>query len=81
MLMTQHETALSQHADKLFAAIQSLGEGWHGRAEIAQIMKKRRLTTYDAAALDLLIMQGRVEAEQHKIDAPIQVRWEYRVKE
>jgi len=81
MVMTQHATALSQHADKLFAALQALGSGFHSRAEIAAHLKKSRLIAYDVAALDLLVMQGRVEAEQHAIDAPIQQRWEYCVKE
>jgi hypothetical protein len=40
-----------------------------------------RLNGYDVAALELLVEQGRVEAGQHKINAPIQERWEYRIKE
>jgi hypothetical protein len=78
-MMTQ-ETALSVKAGKLIAAIEQCGPGWHSRAEIAQQLNKRRLSAYETAVLDTLVESGRVEAEQHRIDAPIQVRWEYRLK-
>src|SRR5258708_25854930 len=80
MLMEKRETGLSQQAERLVAAIQARGPGWNGRAEIAAYLGKPRLVASDASALDLLIMQGRIEAERHEIDAPIRERWEYRAK-
>lgn len=81
MIMTPHATALSQQAEILFGALVALGPGWHGRREIAQQLNRRKLQTADGLALDWLVMQGRVEAERHAIDAPIRERWEYRLKE
>jgi hypothetical protein len=74
-------TALGQHAERLYAALRALGPGWHARPEIASKIGKRRLQPWDVAALDLLIMQGRIECERHEVDAPIPVRNEYRVRE
>jgi hypothetical protein len=79
-MMTQ-ETALSVQAAKLFAALKDCGPGWHSRAEIAERIAKRRLNGFEAAALDLLVQSGRIEAERRPIAAPIRERWEYRVKE
>jgi hypothetical protein len=81
MIMTKQDTVLSQQADHVFATLVALGPGWHGRPEIARQMGKSRLQAVEAMALDLLIMQGRIEAERHEINAPIRERWEYRVKE
>jgi hypothetical protein len=80
MELVMENTALGRHAEKLYTALVDLGNGWHSRAEIARQLDRPRLTTYDGAALDLLITSGRIEAERHPIEGPIRERWEYRVK-
>jgi hypothetical protein len=74
------QTALSKHAEKIYAALEALGPGWHSRADLAAALNKRRLSAYEQAALDTLVESGRVIAEQHTIDAPIPQRWEYMVR-
>jgi hypothetical protein len=81
MEMTKYRTSTGQQAERLFQALKKLGPGWHSRAEIAARIGKPRITGLDASALDLLVETGQVEAERHEINAPIQQRWEYRVKE
>lgn len=78
-MMTQ-ETALSVQAEKLLTALRQCGPGWHSRAAIAEQIGKRRLSGYEAAVLDSLVEQGKIEAERHHIDAPIPLRWEYRIR-
>jgi hypothetical protein len=79
MVMTKTETTLSQTADEMYAALEALGPGWWGRSDIARSMGKSRLLVSDALVLDYLIIQGRIEAERHEINAPIHDRWEYRI--
>jgi hypothetical protein len=81
MIMAQDTTLLGQRAELIFNALSALGPGWHSRPEIAGQIGAKRLQLLDAAALDLLTMQGRIEAERHPINAPIRERWEYRIKE
>jgi hypothetical protein len=71
---------LDQKATKMLEALERCGSGWHSRAEIAEALNKQRLTDADVLALDYLIKEGLIEAERHEIDAPIPVRWEYRIK-
>ncbi|MEP7284326.1 MAG: hypothetical protein ABI947_01000 [Chloroflexota bacterium] len=79
--MMAQRTAIAERAEMLYQTLLALGVGWHGRAEIAAQLGKRQLSSYDGAALEVLIQEGRVEAERHEIDSPIPVRWEYRIIE
>jgi hypothetical protein len=65
--------------DRLFEALQSLGDGWHSRSEIAKKLSKPRLTAYDAALIDVLVSEGRIEAEQQDSRGPIGYQWRYRI--
>ncbi len=67
------------NVEKVYNALAQLGEGWHGRAELAALLGRPKLHMSDTAALDLLIAAGRIEVERHKINAPIPIRWEYRI--
>lgn len=80
MELVMENTALGRHAEKLYKALSELGDGWHSRADIARQLNRPRLTTYDGAALDLLVTSARIEAERHEIEGPIRERWEYRLK-
>jgi hypothetical protein len=64
---------------ELLKAIRSCGSGWHSRGEIAAQLGKNRLGASDAMILELLAKQGFIIAEQHEIDAPISIRWEYQL--
>lgn len=66
--------------DKFFKALQSLGDGWHTRAEIARTVRKPRITGYDAALLDVLVSEGKIEAERRQMPGPIGYQWVYRIK-
>ncbi len=46
------DTALARHAEKLYSALRACGDGWHGRADIAERLGRPRLGAFDAAALD-----------------------------
>ncbi|MEP7286941.1 MAG: hypothetical protein ABI947_14385 [Chloroflexota bacterium] len=79
--MTRSRTTIAQRANEIYAIIANLGQGWHTRSDIARLMGKPHLTPFDVAALEALAENGRVIAEQHEIDSPIPVRWEYKIKE
>jgi len=79
--MPQQQTAMAKHAEKLFEALKACGSGWHSRGDIARQMGKNRMSSYDAAALEILLATARIEAERHTIEGPIPLRWEYKIKE
>jgi hypothetical protein len=73
--------SVSEKRAVILEAIRRCGAGWHSRAEIAAQLGKRRLNPTEATLLETLVESGEVEAERHEIDAPIPIRWEYRIKE
>lgn len=73
--------SLEEQSDKILKAIKALGPGWHGRSEIAAQLGKKRLFAAEATLLSYLVETGKVEAEQHEIEANIPIRWEYRIRE
>ena len=73
--------SLEEQSGKILTAIKALGPGWHSRAEISAQLGKKRLFAADATLLSYLVETGKVEAEQHEIEANIPIRWEYRIKE
>ncbi|MEP7287062.1 MAG: hypothetical protein ABI947_15005 [Chloroflexota bacterium] len=79
--MAKQRATIAQRANELYSLIADLGPGWHTRGDMARFMGKARLSPFDVAALEALAESGRVMAEQHEIDAPIPVRWEYKIKE
>jgi hypothetical protein len=73
--------SISEKRADVLDALKRCGAGWHGRAEIAAQLGRNKLNPTDVALLETLVELGQVEAERHEIDAPIPIRWEYRVKE
>jgi hypothetical protein len=71
---------LDEKSEIILKAIRDLGAGWHGRAEIAKALDKKRLYTEDVLVLDHLVEKGLLEIQRQDIEGPIPVRWEYRLK-
>ncbi len=78
--MTKPATVLRQNADRLYAALEALGPGFHRRKDIAHQLGKTHLQPVETAAMDFLIEQGRVEAAKEPIKGPFAERWIYRIK-
>jgi hypothetical protein len=74
-------TRLARNAEAVYAALKAAGPGWHPRSTLARALNKARLSNGEVAALELLVMTGRVEMRRAEIDSPIPVRSEYRICE
>ncbi|MHB8628894.1 MAG: hypothetical protein ACYDBJ_25575 [Aggregatilineales bacterium] len=50
--------------EKVFAALDSLGVGWHSRTDLHRALGRQRLNYSDIGALQQLISAGRIEVRE-----------------
>lgn len=75
-------SAVGATAERFFETLVKAGDRWVTRRELAASIGRasNRLTPYEMAALDLLISQGRIEAERLPWPGGIGVQLVYRAK-
>ncbi len=58
---------INETREQLYAALRALGPGWHARTDLARAIGKARLNPVEAAALDLLASEGRIEKRSQPV--------------
>jgi hypothetical protein len=79
---TMAKPPLSEQAQKLVDAVRVASKGeWVNRRAVLQQLGKKQLSAGDVALLELLTVQGYIEAEKRETSAPSGFTYVYRVKE
>jgi hypothetical protein len=74
-------TTIEDKARELLDVLRALGPGWHERPAIAAKLGKAKLNAIEAATLDLLTSQGKIEQSKIPTRRPHILRSVYRIKE
>jgi hypothetical protein len=72
---------LSEREKVLLEALESLGPGWHSRAELAANLNKKRLNGAEVMLLDVMTEQGRLERKLIPGGLPHLQQYVYRIPE
>lgn len=70
---------LTEHAHKIYQAIDQQRNQWLTRAQIAHSIGKKRLTPYDVDLLSLLIEEEMIDCQQEQGFSREGYRWVYGV--
>ena len=70
---------LSKHSDILLSVLSELPGEWLTRSDIARMLEKRKLSSYDIAMLEILQEKGLVEIEHRDNRTPIGYEFVYRI--
>jgi len=72
---------LSQQSDVLLNVLKEVSNEWVTRSEIAKMLEKRKLSSYDIAMLEFLQEKGLVEIKHRDNRTPIGYEFVYRATE
>lgn len=71
-------TELPAQAERLLGVLKMTPGEWVDRGDIAAALGKSRLNPAEVAYLEMLAVQGRIEAREVPTSAPSQNKWVYR---
>jgi predicted transcriptional regulator len=72
---------LSQQSDVLLNVLREASSEWVTRSELARMLEKRKLSSYDIAMLEFLQEKGLVEIQHRDNRTPIGYEFVYRATE
>lgn len=80
-MLDRTTTRLGKHVDVLMNILRVTPGEWLTRSDIAKALKKRRLSSYDIAMLEILHEKGLIEIELRDNRTPIGYEFVYRTSE
>ncbi len=80
-MLDRTTTRLGKHVDVLMNILRLTPGEWVNRSDIAKALKKRRLSSYDIAMLEILHEKGLIEIELRDNRTPIGYEFVYRTTE
>ncbi len=72
---------LGKHSDILLSVLRDASGEWLTRSDIAKLLEKRKLSSYDIAMLEFLQEKGLVEITHRDNRTPIGYEFVYRITE
>ncbi|MAS37349.1 MAG: hypothetical protein CL610_25330 [Anaerolineaceae bacterium] len=72
---------LGKQSDMLLRVLKETPEDWLTRSDIARLLEKRKLSSYDIAMLEVLQEKGLIEIEHRDNRTPIGYEFVYRITE
>ena len=70
-----------KQSDMLLRVLKETPEDWLTRSDIARLLEKRKLSSYDIAMLEVLQEKGLIEIEHRDNRTPIGYEFVYRITE
>ncbi len=81
LIVEKITSRLSQQSDVLLNVLKDAPNEWITRSEIARMLEKRKLSSYDIAMLEFLQEKGLVEIKHRDNRTPIGYEFVYRATE
>ena len=81
MTVERRTSRLSMQSDRLLNVLRNAEDDWLTRSSIARKLRKRRLSAYDIAMLEILQEKGLVEIQHRENRTPIGYEFVYSATE
>lgn len=72
---------LGRQSDVLLSVLRDASGDWLSRSDIAKLLEKRKLSSYDIAMLEVLQEKGLIEITHRDNRTPIGYEFVYRIRE